>query len=317
MIKLVHPYIPPAHLLLCHRCGKGGHKTDQCKSHVPKCPICSKEHERKDCTKESRKCPNCDQNHSATYHKCSYLIREKEITNIRILEDIPRHRAINVWEERARQRATLQQVQGNPTSFPNGTHPAPNIIRQSGTLPAPQFQNNNLQNIASNQNQLGTGLAPNNVQTGTLIAPHQPIQEIPAINIQTPQISVATIKSEIQSQLDTKFMEFQQNFFQQVSSMFLTMFQVLNSQGDTTTKMMQLQKEMKKSLMHPNQPTNPTEQTQNVIVHTPQPQQVALDNISIQAEIHTEPDSDTLNPQTQNNAPNTKKNVETTNPYDP
>ncbi|CAL4250117.1 unnamed protein product, partial [Meganyctiphanes norvegica] len=73
--KIVHPYIPPAYLLLCHKCGKGGHKIDQCKSRLPKYPICSQEHERKDCLKTSRKCPNCegDQNHSPTYHKCPYL----------------------------------------------------------------------------------------------------------------------------------------------------------------------------------------------------------------------------------------------------
>lgn len=118
--KVIHPFIPPTNTLLCHKCGKGGHRALNCNTSATKCPICSStNHERADFPKDTKKCPNCGEGHTANYHKCPYLIREKEITKIRLYDDIPRHRAINVWEERARQRATNVI---NPTFLKMGHH---------------------------------------------------------------------------------------------------------------------------------------------------------------------------------------------------
>ena len=111
--KTVFPYLPPANRLLCLRCGKGRHKIVNCKTRNLKCPICSQPHERRECPKTDKKCPNCEGPHTANYHLCPYLIREQDLVKMRIIDNIPRHRAINIWEERARQRSLTQN---NPNS---------------------------------------------------------------------------------------------------------------------------------------------------------------------------------------------------------
>lgn len=107
--KLIHPYIPPNNRLLCHRCGRGGHKAAQCRSGGRQCPICSGPHERRGCPRDAAgqplkmECPNCHQpGHTANWQKCTYLQREKDIIRIRLENNIPRNQAVNIWEHRER-----------------------------------------------------------------------------------------------------------------------------------------------------------------------------------------------------------------------
>ena len=165
--KMIHPFIPPSSTLLCHKCGRGGHRIVDCNARTKRCPICSEEHERKECTNKAeseRKCPNCQQNHTANYHKCPYLIREKAIVKIRLYDNLPRNQAINIWEERERQ--IVQNL--NPTVPPSnlGNNPV-TINSQSGTNLVPN-QNRNAWNIsAPNINNPVTNLATSHPATVT------------------------------------------------------------------------------------------------------------------------------------------------------
>ena len=210
--KKVHPYIPPTYTLLCHRCGKGGHKADQCKARYKVCTIwASTEHTRDTCPKTSRRCSNCKNEHTANYYKCPYLQKERQITKIRLYENVPRSTAINIWDEKAKQKQQNQIQAPSPAVLPV------NSI-QYGT-PAPQTQNRNLVPPQYTTNFTPNFNASNISNPGMNIAP---------ISNQTKQVPVHSIKEDLKQYIDEKFKIFEQKFFSKFSEMFLAMFDSLN-----------------------------------------------------------------------------------------
>ena len=116
----IHRYNPPDRNLICNKCSLGGHKADYCNTKgSPRCPMCSGPHSKRDCPRTKVddklifKCPNCPDNaepHTATYGKCPYLIREKELMKIRVMENVPRHIAKTIWlkNEEERKKSAFQ-----------------------------------------------------------------------------------------------------------------------------------------------------------------------------------------------------------------
>ena len=110
----IHRYNPPDRNLICNKCSLGGHKAEYCNTKgSPRCPMCSGPHSKRDCPRPKVddklifKCPNCPDDavpHTATYGKCPYLIKEKEIMKIRIRENVPRHIAKTIWSKNEEER---------------------------------------------------------------------------------------------------------------------------------------------------------------------------------------------------------------------
>ena len=88
-------------VLICNRCSKGGHLAKFCNSIKEKCPLCNKDHGKKDCkisgaqrqNPENRECANCGGKHHANFRGCEYYIKEKEIVNTMVALEVPRYKA--------------------------------------------------------------------------------------------------------------------------------------------------------------------------------------------------------------------------------
>ena len=141
----IHRYNPPDRNLICNKCSLGGHKAEFCNTRGgPRCPMCSGPHSKRDCPRPKVddqlifKCPNCPDDavpHTATYGKCPYLIKEKEIMKIRVRENVPRHIAKTIWikNEEERKKSTFQNP-GNlivvPQNFSVAGEPgSTNLVR--------------------------------------------------------------------------------------------------------------------------------------------------------------------------------------------
>ena len=81
-----------------------GQQAKYCNSPSLRCPLCSKDHGKKDCPLKDnkdlslRKCSNCGGAHGASKSNCNYYINEKKIVDIMVEKEIPRHEAKQLLE---------------------------------------------------------------------------------------------------------------------------------------------------------------------------------------------------------------------------
>ena len=138
-----------------------GHRAINCNSR-PHCPKCGRKgHNKWTCTVDitivtNRKCANCNGQHCAAWGGCKAVKDERQILSIRQKENVPRHEAKTIWQQREEERqrnlrsqaieAELQaalQIPGSPAyrdAFPE-------IVETGSTLNHTELSASNLTNV--------------------------------------------------------------------------------------------------------------------------------------------------------------------------
>lgn len=96
----------------CYRCQKYGHSAGRCTAPL-RCVVCAEEHKLEDCPNrqtELPKCTNCNGSHAASSIKCTYMIKEKEIQEVRATHGISYREAL------MKKRETEKTQKETPTS---------------------------------------------------------------------------------------------------------------------------------------------------------------------------------------------------------
>lgn len=95
----VDKYIPPP--LRCYNCNGFGHTAKVCKSKLS-CTKCDEEHERDECINLDFRCSNCkSKEHGALDKTCPVYIRERDIINIKVNENISYFEARKRYEQKS------------------------------------------------------------------------------------------------------------------------------------------------------------------------------------------------------------------------
>ena len=84
----VRPFVGGAYQ--CYNCQELGHIARTCENPT-KCVICAGEHKLENCPNKengNKKCANCEGDHTASYSKCPFIIKEKEVQTIRATEGL-------------------------------------------------------------------------------------------------------------------------------------------------------------------------------------------------------------------------------------